>query len=160
MHLNSLGEPRWWCHHLGISLEAADRFIDIWHLSIYSDTDPQVLRPWECPAIKTAPEIDGFCVLHQYYMKTLLKWTCFGPKCAHQPKSKSKTPSKDTGWSWWKCVSLYGETSFVPTWAERPLSQEEPLSPKENIKKTNYSLQMHTGSKSFFMETCPVVWWP
>lgn len=42
------------------------------------------------------------------------RWTCFGLKCAHQPKNKSKTSCEDAGWSWRECVIIYRETRSFP----------------------------------------------
>ena len=50
-----------------------------------------------------------------------------------------------------KTVVIHREMSPVQTWAERPLSQEEDITPKAMEKKQYYSLQMHTGTKTSIM---------
>ena len=58
------------------------------------------------------------------------RWMCFDVKCVYQAQNKSKTPCKDAEWIWSESVIIHSETSPVPTWTERPLSQEEVITPK------------------------------
>jgi hypothetical protein len=72
----------------------------------------------------------------------------FGARNANQSQNNSKGPCEDAGGNRYKSIYIHSKTSPVLTQPERPLSKEEATAQKNAIKKPDYSLQLHMGTKS------------
>lgn len=68
------------------------------------------------------------------------------------PTAKAKRPCEDAGWSWGECVIIYSCYMFCTNMFCKATFPGRTITPKKkNIKKPDFSLQMHTGTKSLFL---------